>query len=145
MRASLISARSAEAAEHCSGAVLPRRRGIAAGPADAGHRYRGECQIDTAGYIYHWICCLRLQGTSQVLEKAGNNWRREGFAEWRRTYSGSLIFCSKALYRGSSTKLPKSGSPLIQVIPSPYTLNDRSSQAKARSESPRAPYTMAIQ
>src|ERR1700722_2453795 len=77
MRASLISARSAEAAEHCSGAVFPRRRGIAAGPADAGHRYRGECQIDTAGYIYHWICCLRLQETSQVLEKAGNNWRRE--------------------------------------------------------------------
>jgi len=43
-------------------------------------------------------------------------------------------------------KLPRHEfAGLIHVIPSPYTWNARSSQAKARSGSPRAAYTMAIQ
>jgi hypothetical protein len=40
-------------------------------------RHQGERQSGTAVVICHWICHSASAATSQMLEKTGNNWRRE--------------------------------------------------------------------
>ena len=40
-------------------------------------RHQGERQSRTAVVICHWICHSASAATSQMLEKTGNNWRRE--------------------------------------------------------------------
>jgi hypothetical protein len=119
--------------------AVRRRRTYTASASRCPKRARSSRQLNDP------LIAIRVAWLPKHLDPAASGQLNCHCRDSRRTYSGSRIFCSNALYRGSSTKLPRSGSPLTQVIPSPYTLNARSSQANARSESWRAAYTMAIQ